>query len=362
MFEKREILIASGNPYKQKKLVELVAPFFVPRIAEKLPSFQERGESFLSIAENKAIDYSKHFHSLVVSTDGGASIPALSPEEWNPLITRRFLNADDDRERIHKVLDLMKEKRDRTVEWREAIAVADNGVLVFSHEARAVDGVISKSFRPEFYQEGIWLCSITDFPQFGGRNYFELTDEERKQTENSWELLREAFQEFFSKELIDLVDTQNNVIGTTDVEMAHKHRQLHRVVGVFLFDSNGDLCLQDGNDYKKYDLSVGGHVRQGEAYEDAAQREMQEELGIQVPLVHISTFLPSNAKLGHFWAIYRGELPSGWKFSPTEEVSSVTKMSMEEISEKLKASPELFTHGFFNAFTEFIRVKGRTSS
>lgn len=201
MFEKREIFIASGNPYKQKKLVELVAPFFVPRIAEKLPSFQERGESFLSIAENKAIDYSKHFHSLVVSTDGGASIPALSPREWNPLTTRRFLNADDDRERIYKVLDRMKGKKNRIVEWREAIAVADKGVLVFSCEARALDGVISESFRSEFYQEGIWLCSITDFPQFGGRNYFELTDEERKQTENSWELLQRAFHNFFKDTL-----------------------------------------------------------------------------------------------------------------------------------------------------------------
>ncbi len=163
-------------------------------------------------------------------------------------------------------------------------------------------------------------------------------------------------------ELIDLVDTRNNVIGTADAETAHEQRQLHRVVGVFLFDLNGDLCLQDGNDYKKYDLSVGGHVRQGEAYEDAAQREMQEELGIRVPLVHISTFLPSNAKMGHFWAIYQGELPPDWKFSPTEEVSSVTKMSMEEIVEKLKSSPELFTHGFLNAFAEFNRLKDKKSS
>lgn len=41
--------------------------------------------------------------------------------------------------------------------------------------------------------------------------------------------------------------------------------------------------------------------------------------------------------------------------------TSVTKMSMEEIAKKLKASPDLFTHGFFNAFTEFIRVKGGMS-
>ena len=158
-------------------------------------------------------------------------------------------------------------------------------------------------------------------------------------------------------EIVDLVDEENNIIGETDVETAHGQRQLHRVVGVLLFDENGDLCVQSGNEYDKFDLSVGGHVKQGETYEDAAQREMQEELGVDVLLVHVSTFLPVNNKLGHFWAIYQGRLPENWNFSPTEEVSSVTKMSLQEISEKMESSPELFTHGFVNVFNEFNRIK-----
>jgi len=158
-------------------------------------------------------------------------------------------------------------------------------------------------------------------------------------------------------ELIDLIDINNNVIGTTDVVTAHEKKQLHRVVGILLFDLNGDLYIQNGNDYYKYDLSVGGHVEKNETYEQAAYREMQEELGVKVPLVHINNFLPLNAKMGHFWAIYKGELPIDWNFSPTEEVTSVVKMSMKELSEKLKLSPELFTHGFINVFTEFKRFK-----
>ncbi len=158
-------------------------------------------------------------------------------------------------------------------------------------------------------------------------------------------------------EAIDLVDISNNVIGTTDVENAHKQKQLHRVVGVLLFDLKGNLYLQNGNKYNKYDLSVGGHVGQGETYEQAAHREMQEELGVEVPLIHMGTFLSSNAKLGHFWAIYQGELPLDWNSSPTEEVASVIKMNMQEVLEKLKLSPELFTHGFINVFNEFNRVK-----
>lgn len=158
-------------------------------------------------------------------------------------------------------------------------------------------------------------------------------------------------------ESIDLVDEQNNVIGITDVKTAHDQRQLHRVIGVFLFDKWGNLYLQNENKYHKYDLSVGGHVQQGETFDEAAQREMQEELGIQVPLIHISTFLPTNTKLGHFWTLYQGELPANWNFSPTEEVASVIKMDMREILKKVKLSPELFTHGFINALTEFNRLR-----
>ncbi|MBP7811219.1 MAG: NUDIX domain-containing protein [Candidatus Moranbacteria bacterium] len=158
-------------------------------------------------------------------------------------------------------------------------------------------------------------------------------------------------------ELIDLVDKKNNVIGVTDAETAHAQKQLHRVVGVFLFDTDGGMYLQNGNKYNKYDLSVGGHVKQGESLGDAAQREMTEELGIQVPLTHVSTFLPSNNKMGHFWALYQGQAPAHWNFLPTEEVTSVIQMSTLEILEKLETSPELFTHGFINAFAEFNRIK-----
>lgn len=157
-------------------------------------------------------------------------------------------------------------------------------------------------------------------------------------------------------EIIDLVDTNNSVIGATDVETAHAQRQLHRVVGVFLFDSSGDILLQSKTKHEKYDLSVGGHVKRGESYHDAAQREMREELNVNVPLTHLSTFLPKNHKLGHFWAIYLGKLPSNWQFSPTEEVKVIVKMSMQELLSTSKSSPQLFTHGLLNTLPEFNRT------
>ncbi|MFZ2555459.1 MAG: NUDIX domain-containing protein [Minisyncoccia bacterium] len=159
-------------------------------------------------------------------------------------------------------------------------------------------------------------------------------------------------------EQIDIVDENNNVIGATDAATAHEKKLTHRIVGIFVFDVNGGLYVQTGNKYGKHDLTIGGHVGKGESYDDAARREMLEEIGLEVPIKHISTFLPENARMSHFWAIYEATAPAGWKFTETEEVKSLKKMKPLEIIATMNSNPEQFTHGFLNAMREFVCVKG----
>jgi ADP-ribose pyrophosphatase YjhB (NUDIX family) len=157
-------------------------------------------------------------------------------------------------------------------------------------------------------------------------------------------------------EIVDIVDEHNNVTGYSDVQTAHEQRLMHRVVGIFVFDTDGDLYLQTGNKYEKLDLAVGGHVKQGESYDDAAVREMSEEIGLSAPVTHITTFLPENAKLNHFWAVYTATAPEGWEFQETEEVKSLEKMSMEDITNLMESNPDRFTRGFLNTMREFLKV------
>lgn len=86
--------------------------------------------------------------------------------------------------------------------------------------------------------------------------------------------------------------------------------------------------------------------------------EMMEEIGLDVPLVHISTFLPENARRNHYWAIYEATAPAGWKFTETEEVKSLEQMKLPDIVAMMDDDPEKFTHGFANAVKEFSRQKG----
>ncbi len=90
-----------------------------------------------------------------------------------------------------------------------------------------------------------------------------------------------------AEEIFDVVDEDDRIIGEAAREQVHGNPELiHRVVHVLVFNSNKELYLQKRDMNKdvqpgKWDTSVGGHVDKGESYQDAAVREMEEELGIK---------------------------------------------------------------------------------
>ena len=87
-------------------------------------------------------------------------------------------------------------------------------------------------------------------------------------------------------EIVDLVDEQDNLVGSAFRSACHGDPTLiHRAVHVLVFNSSGELLLQLRSMNKdiqpgKWDTSVGGHLDPGEDYQAAAVREMMEELGI----------------------------------------------------------------------------------
>jgi len=87
-------------------------------------------------------------------------------------------------------------------------------------------------------------------------------------------------------EILDCVDENDNSIGRAFRSECHGDpKKIHRAVHVLVFNKKGDLLLQKRAFGKKiqpgkWDSSVGGHLGQGESYESAAEREMQEEIGI----------------------------------------------------------------------------------
>jgi isopentenyldiphosphate isomerase len=164
-----------------------------------------------------------------------------------------------------------------------------------------------------------------------------------------------------STELFDIVDDEDNIIGTTDKKTAHATGQLHRVSAVFVFSQAGELYIQVHGKDGKWDHSVGGHVSKGETYAAAAAREAEEELGITQPLEELATSLsgPEYPEMQHLFGLYACVADPSWKFVPNDEVKEIFPMSIPAIRQAMIDEPEeRFTRGFRITMTEYVRQKG----
>lgn len=89
-----------------------------------------------------------------------------------------------------------------------------------------------------------------------------------------------------AQELLPIVDTEDNVIGSITRGEAHSgSKKLHPVVHLHVYNSEGMLYLQQRPLWKdiqpgKWDTACGGHVSYGEDIPTALRREVEEELGI----------------------------------------------------------------------------------
>src|SRR3989344_1401791 len=134
-------------------------------------------------------------------------------------------------------------------------------------------------------------------------------------------------------ELFDNVDANDKVIGTTNKKEAHAKGYIHRVVVIYVFSPQGKLYVQQKN--KLYDHSVGGHVMKDEAYDEAARREVYEELGVQQPLRFLGKLYSDethrHSNYRHMYTVYRSTVTSDWSFTPNEEVKRIDAMNLQKV-------------------------------
>jgi isopentenyl-diphosphate delta-isomerase len=88
-------------------------------------------------------------------------------------------------------------------------------------------------------------------------------------------------------EMVILVDENDKPIGTMEKMEAHRKGRLHRAFSVVIYNANGEMLLQKraGNKYHSPGLWTNtccSHPQPGEKTEDAAQRRLNEEMGINL--------------------------------------------------------------------------------
>ncbi|WP_217452108.1 isopentenyl-diphosphate Delta-isomerase [Mucilaginibacter humi] len=97
------------------------------------------------------------------------------------------------------------------------------------------------------------------------------------------------------KESVMIVNASGGAIGTMDKMAAHRSGTLHRAFSVFIFNSKGQLLLQQRalDKYHSGGLWTNtccSHPRLGESTSDAAHRRLQEEMGINCELTELFQF------------------------------------------------------------------------
>lgn len=139
-------------------------------------------------------------------------------------------------------------------------------------------------------------------------------------------------------ELWDLYDMHRNKMNQSHVRGEKiPEGGYHMVVNVCLFNSKGEMLIQQRAKDKEgwpnlWDITCGGSALQGETSQQAMQRELFEELGIQYDFSKIRPYFTINFNVG-FHDIYLIDLDIDLKdvILQEEEVQNVKWATRDEI-------------------------------
>ncbi|MFI6054922.1 NUDIX hydrolase [Streptomyces violascens] len=106
-------------------------------------------------------------------------------------------------------------------------------------------------------------------------------------------------------ERVERVDEQDRVIGVVERDEAVRQGWLYRMAMVLCRDASGRYLVHRRPESSsrfpgEYSWLVAGAVGVGEPYEDAARRELREELGVEAEVRPLFTFL-CDGELSPYW-------------------------------------------------------------
>lgn len=154
------------------------------------------------------------------------------------------------------------------------------------------------------------------------------------------------------EEKFDIVDVNDQVIGSEPRSAVHAKGLMHRAVHVLVFNREGELFLQKRSQSKDrwpgaWDSSCSGHVDSGEDYETAAMRELQEELGWRPDgkLDPLFKLLPCEATGQEFIQVYRVFGAGPFRLN-TDEIEIGEWMTTVNLQQRIETTPHKFSSAF----------------
>jgi isopentenyl-diphosphate Delta-isomerase len=156
-------------------------------------------------------------------------------------------------------------------------------------------------------------------------------------------------------EKLVLVNELDKSIGVMEKMEAHRKGLLHRAFSIFIFNSKGQLLLQQ-RALEKYHSgglwtnACCGHPRPEEEIEQAALRRLREEMGLQCALKFSFSFIYrfdfENGLSEHEYDhVFTGVCDDKPVVNPAEAMSW-KYLDQDKLRASLKKEPEKYTHWF----------------
>jgi isopentenyl-diphosphate Delta-isomerase len=163
-----------------------------------------------------------------------------------------------------------------------------------------------------------------------------------------------------AEELFDVVDEHDRVIDVKPRSEVHRLKLRHRAVHVFLFRSDGRMLIHlrsaDKEEFPSvWTSSASGHVSSGEEYEVSAVRELEEELGINVPLRYLADFTACPDTSNEFTQLFLATSDDPVVADP-HEIVETNWLLPAEILGRLRTSPKLFSPAFRLLFRSVLKL------
>jgi len=158
------------------------------------------------------------------------------------------------------------------------------------------------------------------------------------------------------EEKVVLVNENNEVLGTMPKMEAHEKGLLHRAISILIYNSEGEMLIQQRAKTKYHwpmiwSNAVCSHPRKNESFEEAAQRRLNEELGINCSLTEIYRFIykatDEQTKLieHEYDVVYRGEYEGKIPFN-LDEINAVKWITLDELVLDIENQPDKYSFWF----------------
>ncbi|MEZ0328143.1 MAG: NUDIX domain-containing protein [Dissulfuribacterales bacterium] len=164
-----------------------------------------------------------------------------------------------------------------------------------------------------------------------------------------------------TNELVAIVNDKNEVVEALPRAEMRQKRLPHRAVYILVLNHKHELFVQKRTDTKDiypghFDIAAGGVVLSGESWEQAAKRELLEELGIRADLTPLFEFHHVTEN-NDVWGMSYLCLHEGPFVLQAEEVAEGGFMKLQDIWEMARQHPftldglalfQLFMHHYTN--------------